>query len=263
MGILEQLQPRRWNMAQPGGDAAFSYPESEAAWKARYNWLWSAYHNEPYTAGDITALGLFKALDADGDKIASTRRLTRDLQHIVETDVRAMAAHRLSLEPAARSGGNEARVAAGQRVWRRSRWPAKKAAAARLTAGLGDVMLEAQRSEGGGPARIVAHDPRFVELEYDEAGIELVQAWITVPFFDGPSADPNRAIRVQRRHLTRDTITTTEADPHAGPGGVRIDSMSGAHGLGVVPLEHVPYTEFGPPGPATPLSQCWPPLTRT
>ena len=226
----------------------FAAPQSHEEWVDRYGWLHSAYIGEPYTTTDMKALGLFRALDPNGDVIAETTRLTRDIQHVVDIDAQALAGNTLTLD-LAEGRSNEADRTAGLNVWRRSRLQRLKGRWARWCASMGDVMLEAVRTKAEAPydVKIVAYDPRMVRVEYDlETGTEIERAVIVVPHFSAPTLTSDGVplydgrLHVYIRTLTRDAITVTYD-------GKPVAEESGVHGLGVVPLVHLPFVPYVDP----------------
>lgn len=220
-----------------------SYPSSHEEWCQRYERLEAAYLGDSYTEGEIRENRLFRALDTDGEVIAETRRLTRDVAHVVDTDAQAIVRGRLVLEA---DSGSDSDLADGEEVWRRSRVRQHAGRWARRNAILGDLHLEAARDVDGS-ARILAYDPSHVVLTYDaQTGSEIERAVITVRYFDPPAVDSyggvsdvNTVSHVYQRVIDRDGVLVT-VDGQAAPG-------SGPHRLGCVPLVHVPFIPWKEP----------------
>lgn len=219
----------------------FRHPSTHEGWVQRYGWLQSCYEGEPYTVSEIKALGLFRALNDRDEVIAETRRLTRDVSHIVDTDARAMASG-IRLVNARDSAASRALEAAGNEVWKRSKMRAKLGAWARSTASMGDVGIEAVRRNATRPydSILVGHDPRSYQCIYDDTGLELEQVIIRAPRFErvsvvnGQVVDPDR-LGQYLRVIDRDKV-------EVWIDGAYREDLSGEHGLGAVPFVHVPFT---------------------
>ncbi len=215
-----------------------AYPDSEEKWQRRYGWLWDCYAAKPYSSSDIQALHLFVAKDDNDEEIDSSRRLSRDFQHIVDTDVRALAV-RLSLEASLGGSASPERVAEGEAVWRRTKLHDRLSSWARDFAVMGDLFLEPVPKPGG--SELVAYDPRHVTVRYSDDGTTLEHAHIRVPFVE------DGVMRVYHREITATAVTAWE-DDDTQPGGRRANEAdSYTHALGVVPFVHVRFTPFGPP----------------
>jgi hypothetical protein len=96
-----------------------------------------------------------------------------------------------------------------------------------------------------GGARVVAYDPRFCWAEYDLAtGTELEKWTMVAPFTDewtiGPDGVPRgaRGVHTYARVVDRETVTVYEDG--------RMTSQE-PHGLGVVPVVHLPYQPYVDP----------------
>jgi len=235
------------NQNQSAGMRKFKAPETHEEWVDRYGWLHSAYIGEPYTVDDMKSMRLFRALDPNGDVIAETTRLTRDIQHVVDIDAQGLAGHTLTLD-LAEGRGSAADLTAGQRIWKRSRLQRLKGRWARWGASMGDLFLEAVRTTDEAPygVKIVAYDPRLVRVEYDlETGTEIERATIVVPFYDPPEVTSDGLAvydgvgHTYIRTLTRESIVVTVD-------GV-VQAEGGPHGLGVVPLVHLPFIPYVDP----------------
>jgi hypothetical protein len=88
MHIVDSLAPIRSVTGRnrvEDGTAELRRPEDRAGWEERYNWLDAAFYGEPYSTGDITALGLFRAVDENGDELSITKRLLQDWRFVIET----------------------------------------------------------------------------------------------------------------------------------------------------------------------------------
>lgn len=230
-----------------------NFPQGHEAWVDWYNFRFDAYVGQPYDTHQVINLRGFRALDEAGKIIAIMKRVTRDVQHVVDTDAQALAGREWVLEvddPDGTAGTEnspeaEARLEAGNAVWTRSKLQEEKGAWARVGASLGDIMFEPVRTNGQPPfeTKIVAYDPRHVRLEYDEAtGTELLKATITIPFFDAPDVNPMGevldapAMHVYQRILTWEEVTETIDGEDTGG--------SGKHNLGVVPMVHLPFIKY-------------------
>lgn len=238
--------PTRPPLSQQG-TGGFGYPRSPEEWNTRYSWLFGQYAGEPYSVGDIKQLGLFRALDDNGNVIAETRRITSDVRHVINTDASAIA-KQLSLQ--ARPGAPAGVVPVGEAIWRRGRVQAYLRKWSTESAAMGDFHVEAVWRSGG--SRPVRYDPRHVELIYDDEQIDIEKAVITVPVFASaegersPDGTPlDQPLYIYRRTLTREAVIVEEGSVDSATGFVEKGSYR--HNLGYVPLVHVPFIPFGPP----------------
>ena len=87
-----RLTPGRLQSLLADGLSLRRYPESRQQWLDLYQRRHEAYVGDPYTVADMKTLHLFRALDESGDVLAETRRLTRDVQFVVDTHVDAILA---------------------------------------------------------------------------------------------------------------------------------------------------------------------------
>jgi len=237
MHIVDSLAPIRSVTGRnrvEDGTAELRRPEDRAGWEERYNWLDAAFYGEPYSTGDITALGLFRAVDENGDELSITKRLLQDWRFVIETDANAVVGHRLHLDEGQRE--DKAMVDAGLTVWRRSQVNRQAGRWARTNAALGDLMWEATMTEGG--AVIVGHDPRHVRVFYDEeTRTRIVRAEITIPYFSPQETSSTGGAEAPPvMHVYHRKYTETEVETYLD--GVPQDAMSGRNILGAVPIVH-------------------------
>lgn len=232
---------------QPSGPNRI--PTTHEEWVQRYSWLHDAYVGGPYSVGDMKALGLFRALDPDGDVILETRRLTRDVQHVVDTGAQALWGATPAIDLMPGMAGTPADLETAARVWRRSRVTEQKERWSRWGASMGDVVLEAARLNTAPPydVRIVGYDPRVCEVEYDDAtGCEIARVVITQPYLDMPDAGPRGTaggmgvLHEYVRILDRESVTVYRD-------GVLVPEESGPHLLGVVPAVHLSWLPYVDP----------------
>lgn len=246
MSILGWLGGRTIDRTLNGTNQAlhssFRYPESHEEWVERYNWLWSGYVGDPYQVSAIKALGLFRALDASDKVIAETRRLTRDIAHVVDTDARAMA-NGVQLVNAVESPAARQMEETGRAILARSKARRVMGAWARCAAGLGDVGIEVARTNATRPfsTKLVGHDPRCFEAVYDATGTVLERVIIKADRFDGPDVDGmGNIVHADRLGTYRKVLNAESVTVYRD--GRLSESESGAHGLGVVPFVHFPFT---------------------
>lgn len=240
MHIIDNLAPVRSVTGRnrvEDGTGMLRRPENREEWIERYNWLDSAFYGEPYTTGDITALGLFRAVDENGQEISITKRLLQDWRFVVETDATAMTGHRLHLDGA--DDTPSALVEAAARVWKRSQVSRQAGRWSRMTAALGDIIWEAAPGDHG--AVLIGHDPRHVQVFYDEeTRTRIVQAAITIPYFDPPEISNTGApAGPPVMHVYHRKYTETEVETYLD--GELVEKMSGRNVAGVVPLSHVAF----------------------
>lgn len=228
------------------GTSGFGYPRTQSQWVERYSWLFDQYVGEPYSVSDIKHLGLFRALDNAGNVIAETRRITADVKHVINTDASAIAK---PLSLVLRAGiASVGAVARGESVWRRGRVQSNLRKWAAESGAMGDFFVEAVfRDQGSRPVR---YDPRLVQADYDDEGVDLERAVIRVPILDpvtGGGDQLDETMRVYERTLTKTSVIVREVSPYAAGGMKVLDERSYEHNLGVVPMAHVPFIPFGPP----------------
>ena len=78
---------------------AFDDPQTFDEWQRVYGRREAAYTGRLYDLEELRHHRLFRALDPGGAVIAETRRLTRDIQHVVDVDAAALAST-WTIEPA-------------------------------------------------------------------------------------------------------------------------------------------------------------------
>jgi len=223
-------------------------PSTWEEWRACYTRRDVAYHGGLYDAADRLAFQLFQARDDANDVIAETRRLTRDVAHVVDVNRHALAPESLTLTltDAARNPDGDL-VAAYRSIWKRSGFAAGFDTVAGQFAGLGRVGLAVRRLSQTPPYRsvLVPVDPRHYRAVYDpETGTQLERVIITIPFFDAATVDGAGRVtedgteHVWVQELTADTVTTWLD-------GVLQDDQTGDHRLGVVPFVNARYYQAG------------------
>jgi hypothetical protein len=254
MHIVDNLAPSRsvtGRNSVEDGAAVLQRPENREGWLARYDWLDRAYWGEPYTVGDVTALGLFRAVDENGLEISITKRLTQDWRFVIETGANSVTGHRLNLD--LEDSDSSPLLDAAKTVWKRSQVKRQQGRWCRMTAALGDIIWEAAPSAMG--SVLIGHDPRHVQVYYDdETRTRIVRATITIPYFDSQPTSPTGAptappvMHVYHREYTPERVDTW-IDGELQP------ELSGRNVVGVVPLSHVSWTpdiddvEYGLPAP--------------
>lgn len=217
------------------------FPETHDQWVEWYNRRESAYLHDPYSLAESKAFRLFRAFDPNGDIIAVTRRITRDIQHVVDTGAGAIAGGRMLIEAA--SEGADASAAAA--VWKRSAWNSRKGSWAKSLAMMGRCGVEAVRLDPRGNTALVVRDPRCYRAEYDqETGTALARVVITVPFYEPGSIDPSMGVVDDQAVLHSYVRVLTPDRIEVYLDGRLVEEESGDHGLGVVPFVNsicVPY----------------------
>lgn len=226
------------------GAMSGEWPETFEQWRAWYSWLETAYKGLPYTLKDHTDLRLFRALDPDGEIIAETRRLSRDVQHVVETDARALAGALWTLE---RQDGDQsdsdATLMAGEAVWKRSHLQRHKGRWAMTGAMMGDIGIEVQRTNATRPydTKLVAYDPRLFWCDYDrQTNTELERVVIVSSYFDPPEVGTYGQVTPSGRMMPYVRILDRE-EIRVYLDGKLVPKESGRHKLGVVPFIHLPF----------------------
>ena len=238
-----RLTPGRLQSLLADGLSLRRYPESRQQWLDLYQRRHEAYVGDPYTVADMKTLHLFRALDESGDVLAETRRLTRDVQFVVDTHVDAILAEGLTLVRA--PAGDPSDLAAAEAIWARSGLDQHLERYVRDAAVLGDLHFEAVLSEDGSGARVVAYDPRHVELTYDaETGTKLERAIVTVPYFDPATVDAHGNLGEEHdvMRIYRRVITPGRIDVYRD--GQRSPAESGATSIGVPTAIHSPYVPY-------------------
>ena len=222
----------------PSTDPYPEYPNADRKWARRYTWLRDAYLGRAYSDEDVKALSLFQAEDENGNTIAVTDRIFRDIQHVVDTDVLALD-RRLSLDTARSAPAGDWRTR-GERIWRRSSIQRVLTDAAQPYCMLGDVLLEAVPSRTG--AYIIAHEPHTYVggLTYSDDHRTLLSAEITTS-----GLNDDGQLRVFKRLVTADSTTTWEVDPYARSDRRNVQEYE--HRLGFAPLAHPKFQPFASP----------------
>jgi hypothetical protein len=220
-------------------------PTTETSWKARYEWLFDRILQAPYRPADLKALHMFRALDSDGNEMDVSRPVCGAVGFVARVGGRALAGEQVlnadeTLPPQRRRQAAEL----GQRIWRRSRWGSRAGTLGLNCAGAGDGFLEAVRLSGSPPYRsaIVVRDPRNVSLVYDAAGLEIERAIIEVKTFE-PNSQTLQATTDSPLHVYKRILTKNRIEVYRD--GKLVVDESGDHGLGVVPLVHVPFLTIG------------------
>lgn len=242
------LPPPQQQSGQPKPPSP--YPQTHEQWVSRYSWLSDSYTGEAYSVGDMKALGLFRALDPDGEVILETRRLTRDVQHVVNTGAGALwgPVATLDWQPGQRQATRRGpdRLEAAARVWRRSRVQERKGTWATWGASMGDVVIEAVRQNATRPydSVLVAYDPRSCQIDYDDlTGTRIERIVIRLPTFEPDPVTPRGTVaglspvHEYVRILTRDGVQVFLD-------GVEVAEETGDHGLGEVPAVHLGWLPY-------------------
>jgi hypothetical protein len=227
----------------------FRYPRSHTEWVAWYEYRIDAYHGENYPAEIVKALHLFRALDDDGQEIAITRRIHRDIQFVVEVASAALALPQVTLQVAAEATAQEKALA--ERIWQATMLAEVGPQWAWTLANCGDLYLEPAQIAPG-DYRIVSHDPRTVYAPYDDAlGVQIQRAVITHKILPEGSVDPHGVVTevgemiVHQRTLTTTDITVEQTAGPSAPSLLRRtesvvdETASGSHSLKCCPLVHV------------------------
>lgn len=227
---------------------ALEYPQSAAAWQAWYTRLERAYEGLPYTTAEVNALRLFMGVDSAGEVIAETRRLTRDVQHVVDTDARAIAGRAWTLEDPAAPSGASPLLAAAEAVWERSGVQEQKGRWCRIASSLGDVVVEAVRTSPVMPyaTTLAQYDPRWCRVEYDQlTGTKIERLIVEYTAMDPAIVSASGQVTDSGR-TSRYTRVVDAVEVRAYRDGVLIAEESGPHGAGVCPVAHlicVPYVD--------------------
>jgi len=218
--------------------ALSAYPETEEAWRARYDMLEEAYEHGLYSSSEAKAYHLFRAVDDAGDEVDITRRVFQAYRFIVDTDVRGFVGSGLTLEE--RAGSGRSQLAQAEAIWRRAMMPEHIRRDIRILATMGDYWYEAQLDEQG-RAVLVAYDPRMVTSYYSPRdGRTLERVVFETSTLDEPRAgglglQPADLIRTWRRELTATTITETINGQK---------TRTWAHNLGCVPAVQLRWTAW-------------------
>lgn len=233
-----------------GLGAYLTRPTNHREWVDRYNWVDDWYHGVDYSPNDVRLLKLFHAVAGDTDVLATTSRVTRDAQYVIDTDTNILAGGRWSLQ-LARGASNAPLLTAGEAVWHRSSLQTVKGEWMRGTCIHGDVWLEAVREravDGTIYTRIVKYDARHCTPVYAPDGVTVLALHVKVPYF---SDLDNQVLNVYERVIDASGIAATELMPD----GERrpIASESGPHNLGVPPVVHLRHQ----PIPGYPEHSLW------
>lgn len=247
---------REWWTGAPSTSAAPSsttnpleYPQTFAGWGEWYGRLARAYEGLPYTQEEIDAWRLFLGVDSAGEIVAETRRLTRDIQHVVDTDARAIAGSAWTLEDPASKGGPSPLLAAAEAVWVRSGVQAEKGRWSRVACSLGDIVLEAVRIHSTRPheTTIAQYHPAWCRVEKDRlTGTRILRLIVEYTSFEATAVDPKTGAVTDSGITSRYVRVVDEKGVRAYQNGKPIPEETGDHGAGVCPVAHlvcVPYTD--------------------
>lgn len=255
---------RSWWGAAEGSTAAPSsttaplkYPQTFDAWNAWYARLQRAYEGAPYTTAEVDAWRLFLGVDNAGEVIAETRRLTRDIQHVVDTDARAIAGSAWTLEDPTWEApeGAEGEAAesplleAGEAVWERSGVQVEKGRWARVACALGDIVLEAVRTSAMQPheTTIAQYHPAWCRVEKDQlTGTRIERLIVEYTAFEAAVVAESGVV-TDTGLTTRYTRVVDAQEVKAYRNGKLIPEESGPHGAGTTPVAHLICTPFVDP----------------
>lgn len=220
-------------------EAVARWPETWEEWQDEYSRREDYYRGEGYSLEEVKHYGLFRALDDDGKVISLTRQLTRDVQHVIDTDAAALSAG-LVLEA---DDATPEQLQLARSVWKRSQWQARSKLAAHNLCQHGRVGLEAYLGTDR-KGRIQLLDARHYRCEYADDGVTLSRVWIVIPYFDAPhlstTGEPEGGTvpHTYVRELTRSEVRTW-IDGALDP------AQSGPHGLGEVPFANGQFLPAG------------------
>ena len=231
---------RAYELRNAEGDKISQWPTGREAIRSEYNRREETYLGLAYRLSEIQRLGLFRALDSNGDESIAARRLVRDIIFVVGVDAAAIASDSLALDaPAglyARGDGDPQRIgdlALAETIWSRSQCYRRMHEWALSFCMLGKWHFETVMTPAG--PRIVGHDPRAVRVFMDPMGLEVERAIVTLRYRDPAEVDGDGEERqgetwhTYKRVLTRDEVRVYRDNE------LQADE-SGPHTLGVVPL---------------------------
>ena len=215
------------------------WPNTWEAWQLLYSRREDFYRNLGYTVEEMKEWGLFRALDDSGKVIAQTRQLSRDIQHVIDTDSAALSAG-WRLQP---KDGDEMDLEDGQAVWKRSALDVRRALLTLNQCKHGRVGVEAWLDDEG-QGRLNVIDARHYRAQYEDDGVTLKRVYISIPYYDDPTLTPtgvaqhSGTLHTYVRELTPETVRTwIDGRPD--------EAASGEHGLGVVPFANIRFIPAG------------------
>lgn len=215
------------------------WPETWEEWQDVYSRREDFYRNLGYTVDELKDWGLFRALDDNGKVIAVTRQLSRDIQHVVDTDALALAAG-WTLEAA---DGDEGDLEEGSDVWKRSAMDTRRTLLTLNLAQMGRVGVEAYIGTDD-TGRLNVIDPRHYTAQYEDDGVTLKRVYICIPYYDAPTINSTgEAQQTGVPHTYVRELTTTETNTWVD--GRLVSEQSGAHDLGVVPFVNIRFMPSG------------------
>lgn len=203
-----------------------------------------------YSGAEIKRLNLFKALDANGDLIAETRRVLPLIRFVVSVDASAIWTSGLSWRVASTRMGPDvdpvtvdALASFGSDVWDHSKMDEVGPSVAWNLCAMGDWCLEVVNTSTG-PV-IVSHDPRRVRVEWDALGLSITRAVVDVEYHDppAPNADTGEYEGEGQPHKYRRILTPTEVSVYLD--GRKVEAESGPNVLGVVPMVWLRFRRVG------------------
>lgn len=231
---MTAILPLDRRLAQVAGET-ISFPESYDEWLTWYDRREKAYLHDPYDLLESKAWRLFRAFDPNGDVIAETRRITRDIQHVVDAGATAISGGRQRLDAA----GDSALQAAADAVWKRSDWARWRGVWAKWCANMGRAGIEAVRTDGReDKTALVVRDPRSYRVTYDQTtGSEIERVVISITFWEPEQIDPALGILLAGESVPHTYVRVLDRENIAVYlDGDLVEEESGPHRLGEVPF---------------------------
>ncbi len=216
-------------------------PTSEVGWRQHYSDRWGAYTGEQYSETVQADIPLFRAFDLNNKLIATTRRLCRDVAHVVDVGKSALALSEVTYSPVPDISAEER--AALERIWARSRIAELGELWGQHVCLAGDYYLEAYRRSDG-QVTIIGHDARTVYPYYDEETWSTIEALtITKQWEEEPVVDVYgnvtevSSLHFHQREIRADRITVTRSVNGKAAGDT--PEGEGDHGLRALPVVHL------------------------
>ncbi len=214
-------------------------PTSEDGWRRYYSDRWGAYTGEQYSDAIQAEVPLFRAFDLNNKLIATTRRLCRDVAHVVDVGKSALALSEVTYSPLDVS---EEERAALERVWARSRIAELGELWSQHVCLAGDYYLEAYRRSDGQVA-VIGHDARTVYPYYDEETWSQIRSLtITKQWEEEPVVDAyGNVVEVSSLHFHQREIRATgiKVNKSINGKGMEASEGEGDHGLNALPAVHL------------------------
>lgn len=218
-----------------------AWPKSREARVEEVNLRRRAYLSLGYLNTEVKQLGLFRALDTNGELTQETTRLSRDLAFICDVDAASIASDALQVEST--DASNTDISARAKAVWARSNIDHERLRWATNLVVDGEIGIETIIRKSDKKAVLIVHPYENYHISYDETGTLLqsvcIETCIMMPAIYSP--ETGEELQPPREAPYRKEMTPTMTRVWID-GEYQIDS-SGPNLLGVIPFSRVSFRD--------------------